>query len=568
MYAIEKIKKEIIKQLNDILGSKILKVDNLVYPPQAGFGDLSLPCFELAKEIKKSPVEVANDLLSEIASLEGINWGANTVGPYLNFKLNIQELAKEVFKNGNKMEETYGYVKIGKKKRVMIEYSNVNTHKQYHVGHLRNICYGDSVTRILTANGYETIPVSYINDFGIHVAKTLWAYLEFYKDIEIPKNKGYFLGQIYVRSVEEMEKNPLAKDMVSFMMKKIESRKGKEYKLWQKTRKWSIEQFDKIYKELGVKFEAIFYENDFMKEGMDMVEALYKKRLLTKSDGAIIADLEEYGLNVLMFLRSDGTAMYPVADLPLARRKFDKYKLDASIYVVDIRQSLYFKQLFKVLEKLGYKQEMVHLGHDYVKLPSGMMSSRSGTVITYEELSEEVFNKAALETRSRHSEWSDKKVNEVATAIKNGAIKFEMIKSGADQVISFDINQALRFDGYTAAYLQYTYARMNSIVKKSESNKYKIDCNVLKEKEEHSLILKISKYPEAVISAGKNYNPSEIVRYAQELARDFNDYYHKIPILKAEDEKLIGARLELLKAVKQTVKNSLELLGIDVVEEM
>ncbi|GAG05542.1 unnamed protein product, partial [marine sediment metagenome] len=267
------------------------------------------------------------------------------------------------------------------------------------------------------------------NDFGINVAKTLWAYLEFYKDKKLPENKGYFLGQVYVRAVQELEKDPLAKEKVIFMMKKIEKGKGDEYKLWQKTRKWSIEQFDKIYQEMGIKFVRIFYESEFIDKGMKIVEELYEKRFLIKSEGAIIANLEEHDLGVLMFLRSDGTALYPVADIPLAMEKFKKYKLDKSIYVVDVRQSLHFKQLFKTLELLGHtlaklstsKPEMIHLSHEFVKLPAGMMSSRTGNVITYEDLREQVFNKAISETKKRHKKWDEKRIERVATAITNGA---------------------------------------------------------------------------------------------------------------------------------------------------
>ncbi len=386
----------------------------------------------------------------------------------------------------------------------------------------------------------------------------------------MPEDKGYFLGQVYVRATKELEKSPRAKEMVIFMMKKIESRKGAEYKLWQKTREWSIEQFSKIYKELGVKFGHIYYENEFIGKGMKKVEELYKKEFLIKSEGAVIADLNKYNLSVLLFLRSDGTALYPVADISLAIDKFKKYKLDKSIYVVDVRQSLYFKQLFKVLELLGYNYDMVHLGYEFVKLPSGMMSSRSGNVITYEDLREQVFNKAKSETKKRHKDWDEKKIEQVARTITNGAIKFEMIKVSADQVITFDINKALSFDGFTAAYLQYTYARINSIIRKagerkSENRKWKFD--KLTDNKEHKLAMELARYPEIVINAGDNYDPSEVAKYLFDLARSFNEYYHKIPVLKAEKD-IREARLALISTINQVIFNGLNLLGIEILEEM
>ncbi|MBU4257493.1 arginine--tRNA ligase [Patescibacteria group bacterium] len=583
MYSLDKIKLNIVELINKALGKDIIQAPDLIFPPNSEFGDLSLPCFGIAKQFKKSPAAMAEQLVSKISS-KGLN-SLSAAGPYLNFTINKEYLAEAVIGEIAKTKDEYGKNKTGKGKKVMIEYSNANTHKEYHVGHLRNLCYGDSVNRILAANGYRAIPVSYINDFGIHTAKTLWCYLEFYKGKKLPENKGFFLGQVYARAAKELEKNPLAKELAAFMMKKIESREGEEYKLWQKTRKWSIEQLDKIYKELGIKFERIFYENEFIDKGRDMVVELYEKRVLKKSGGAIIADLEKYNLGVLVFIRSDGTALYPIADLPLALEKFKKYKLDKSIHIVDIRQSLYFKQLFKLLELLGLKKEMIHLGYDVVKLPSGMMSSRSGNVITYEDLKELAMKKATEETKKRHKDWSDKKIKETAKKIVNGAIKFEMIKVGAEQIITFDIDQALRFDGFTAAYLQYTCARIQSILRKSQitnppgrashsgagksqiNSKSKIQNSKLGEPKEQELIMKLAKYPEIVEQAGKNYDPAEIAKYLFELAQIFNDYYHSVPVLKTE-EKTRAARLVLIGAVSQTLANGLGLLGIEAMEEM
>ncbi len=541
---------------------------DLIFPPKPEFGDLSLPCFQLAKKLKKTATETAEWLVSEI-EVDDVIVATKAIGPYLNFTFNKTYLAKDVIGQIIREKDEYGRNKTGKGKSIMIEYSNVNTHKEYHVGHLRNICYGDAANKILSANGYKAIPVSYVNDFGIHIAKTLWCYQKFYKNKELPNNKGMFLGKVYARACKELEKNPTAKELVTFLMKKIESRKGAEYKLWQKTRKWNIDQFNKIYKELNIEFDYIFYESEFIDKGRKIVEDLYAKRFLTKSQGAIIVNLEKYDLGVLLFLRSDGSALYPVADLPLAMEKFKKYKLDKSIYVVDARQGLYFKQLFKTLELLGYKKEMLHLGYEFVKLPDGMMSSRTGKVITYEDLREQAMKKAIRETKKRHKTWSAKKVEQVAEKLVNGAIKFEMIKIGAGQVIAFDINQALRFDGFTAAYLQYSYARINSISKKSEvrSKKLKIEYNNLKEKKEHELVMKLAKYPAVVEQAGINYDPSEIAKYLFDLGQLFNDYYHSVPVLKSKKE-VRGARLALISSVSQVIFNGLGLLGIEVAQEM
>jgi arginyl-tRNA synthetase len=584
MHTLDKVKQNIAKEINKALTKKLVQASNLIFPPNPEFGDLSLPCFDIGKKISKTPVETASWLVGRVESGEVFS-SAKAVGPYLNFILNKNYLAEGVIKEITKEKGKYGESEIGKNKKIMIEYSNANTHKEYHVGHLRNICYGDAVNKILSANGYKSIPVSYINDFGIHVAKTLWNYEILMKKLEKKGEKekylneykkkkelGEFLGKIYVDAVKKEKVDRNAKQLISVMMKKIESRKGAEYKLWEKTRKWSIEQFDKIYKELGVKFDHIYYESEVIEKGMKEVSKLYKKGFLIKSDGAIIADLNKYDLGVLVFLRSDGTALYPVADLPLARKKIEKHRLDKSIYVVDIRQSLYFKQLFKVLELLGYKQDMIHLGHEFVKLPSGMMSSREGNIITYEELKTKLLEKALTETRKRHhKEWRTKKIEEVAKKIVNGAIKFEMVKVGAGQAITFDIDKSLKFEGYTAAYLQYTYARIQSIIRnsklKTQNSKLQLKTQNLKELKECEIIMKLARYPDVVSKAGESYDPSEIAKYLFELARDFNDYYHSVPVLKAKKE-IRDARLVLVNTVAQVIKNGLGLIGIKVVEEM
>ncbi len=568
MYFLDKKKEIIAKKINKIFKKNIVDKSILTYPPISEMGDLSLPCFSLAKQLKKNPHEIAEFLLKELSSFLSNDFSLQVVGPYLNFKFNNKILLK-VLEEISKKKDEYGKNNLGSKKRVMVEYSNVNTHKQYHIGHLRNLCYGDSVCRLLSISGYDVIPVSYINDFGIHIAKTLWAFSEFQKsgkDIGKIKNKGEFLGNLYVEATRKLKEQPHFKEVVNFLMKKIESRQGEEYELWKKTREWSIEQFDRIYKEMNINFEHIFYESEFIDRGFKIVKNLLAKRILKKSEGAIIADLEKYGLGVLVVLRSDGTALYPVADIPLAQEKFEKYNLDISIYVVDNRQTLYFKQLFKVLELLGYKQEMVHLAYDFVKLPDGMISSRSGNIITYEELNHKLREKIYKETCSRHPDWSQEKIEKVVNVLSVGTIKFEMLKIGADQIITFDINKALSLDGFTIAYLEYTAARISSILRKASKQKSYIKEEIQINEKERSLIMVLAKYPEVVKKASKNYNPSEIAKYLFDLSRLFNDYYHQVKILNTNIEREF--RLFLIKSIRQIINNGLKLLGIECLEEM
>src|SRR6056297_2545740 len=581
------IKKNIAKAINQNLGKNLVNQEAIVYPPEKNMGDLSLPCFNLAKTLKKNPAQIAEELKKQLKAEEYIAHIENT-GAYLNFFLNktflTQQIIEAILENKH-----YPEVK-DKKEKILIEYSNVNTHKEYHVGHLRNICLGEAVKRILNANNQQAVPLSYLNDFGIHTAKTIW-YLQklyqgeknenllkllkpFIKDGEEEKTfsqilaglpqekKGFALGKIYSEAARASKGNPEAEAEIKKIMRKIESRKNKEYKLWQKTREWSLKEFAKIYADLGVKFEKTFYESDLIKKGEKMVNKLLAKGILEKSQGAVIANLEKYNLGVLIFIRSDGTKTYPVADLPLAQTKLKKYKPDKSIYVVDNRQELYFKQLFKILELMGYEQKMIHLSYDFVKLPGGMMSSRSGNVITYTELKEEVVKRAKKEIEQRHPDWAGEKIISQAQIIGLGAIKFEMLKVNSQNIITFDIDKSLSFEGFTSAYIQYTFARINSIIKKSGEEKSSYNPEKLTEEKEQDLIFKLALYPEIVEKAGKKYDPSEIAKYLFELAQKFNDYYHSVPVLKAEEETKT-ARLKLLQATQTIIKKGLALLAIE-----
>lgn len=542
------------------------------YPPKMEMGDLSLSCFELAREKGRTPVEVASELARAVNSSEELKdcfSRIEQIGPYLNFFIKPGFLAGRVLEDVNKQKTSYGRNEIGAGRRVMIEYSNGNTHKEYHVGHMRNISYGDAVQRLLEASGYQALPVSYINDFGVHVAKTIW-YWRLNKDYQNrPEPKGYLLGQCYAEASRALAADPDKKEEVGRIMKQIERRQGDNYRTWKETRLWSIKYFNQIYKELKVRFTDIFYESQVIDEGLKMVDVLKEKGVLKESQGAIIADLEAYDLGILPIIRSDGTALYPVGDLALAGLKFSKHKLDESIYVVDVRQSLYFKQLFKILELSGDARPRLQLSYDFVTLPEGMMASRTGNVITYQDLRTKVLAKLVQETGRRHQDWSKSRIEKVAHTLTVATIKFEMLKVSPEKTITFNIDEALRFDGYTACYLEYGYARLSSILRKRgfKLRPAKPDANLLTEQKEKELLLKIAKYPKTVWLARQNYNPSEITKYLFELVQLSNDYYHEVNILKAEPA--VGtARLALVKAIIQVLHNGFALLGIEALEEM
>jgi arginyl-tRNA synthetase len=555
-----------INSLKESLAALLgVSADSFSYPPDSSLGDLSLATFKIAKEKGVSPVvwseKTANELNSSADFLKYFE-KALAVGPYLNFfwSANYQdEVVKGILDN-----TSYGR-RSSSGRRVVLEFANGNTHKEFHIGHLRNLSFGDSVRLLSEAAGDEVITVSYVNDFGINAAKTVWNWQRQPKYASLPENKGFLLGKCYAEAANLLNEKPELKSEVAEIKKEIENRQGDSYRLWQETRSWSLDYFQYIYKEMGISFVKYFYESEEIDEGREICQELSGRGILKQSEGAIIADLETYGLGVLPVIRSDGTALYPVADFALAKKKFSLYSPDESIYVVDIRQSLYFKQLFKVLELAGYDKPFKHLGYDFVTLPSGMMSSRSGNIVTYDELKKLLLDKLQEETSSRHPDWTAEKISSVSWELAKATIKFEMLKVSADREIVFDIQSASRFDGYTVCYVFYTFARLQSILRKEALEEY--TPGLLKEEKEKQLVVKLSKYPEISFSAYLKNDPSEVSKYVFELAQILNDYYHSTNILK-DDQASRQARLSLIKAATIVMENSLGLLGIKPLAEM
>lgn len=543
---------------------------NFSYPPSMELGDLSLACFEAAKTNNQNPVETAKmaaKKLNEITELKKYFLDIKTVGPYLNFYIKPAYLAIGVIKEIKSCGVSYGE-SCCNKKRIIIEYSNGNTHKEYHVGHLRNIAFGTAVTNLLRVTGQDVTPVSYINDLGIHTAKTIWNWQHNTNYQERPENKGYLLGKCYAEASRILEENPEKKNEVAQIKKDIEGRMGDNYRFWQLSRQWSIDYFASIYQELNIKFSHIFYESEYIDDGLKKVDELITKGILRRSEGAIIADLTEYKLGILPVIRTDSTALYPVADLALAFDKLKRFKPDESVYIVDVRQSLYLLQLFKLLELIGYQGQLSHLTYDFVTLPSGMMSSRSGNVITFEELNVLVYDKLFKETQSRHPEWSKRRIVFIVKNLTVATVKFEMLKVSSDKIIVFNIEDALRFDGYTVCYIMYGYARLMSVVSKSGFDiKIMADYEQLTDSKEKALVLKMAQYPEILQIAAIKRNPSEICKYLFELTQIINDYYHHINIRRSP-WRLKIARLALIKAAAQVLSNGLNILGITVHPEM
>lgn len=554
------IEKELAKLTN-------LKEISLEIPPDPKLGDYAFPCFPLAKEMKKAPNLIAEDLAKNFKKNKLIK-EVRTAGPYLNFYVNKSELVSEVISKILKDKDKYGKGDR-KKEKIMVEYHQPNTHKGFHIGHLRNAVLGDSVIRILRFSGYNVIASSYIGDIGAHVAKCLWYYENYKKGQEPKDNKGEWLGEVYTEATNYVADNESAKQKVDETLRLLESNDKKWTALWKETKKWSMDEFKRITKELNLDVDKWFMESQVEEPGKKYVKQLLKEKKAEISDGAIVINLEKYGLKVFLILKSDGSSLYATKDLELARKKFKEFKIDTSIYVVGAEQKFYFQQLFKALEVIGFPQakNCFHLCYELVMLKDGKMSSREGNVVLYSDLINAIMNKSLDEVKKRHQDWSKSRIKQSVNAITFSAAKFGMLNQDNNKTIIFDIDKALDFEGETGPYIQYTHARINSILKKVKSLPKKADLSLLDSGEEQKLIAILEQFPSKVEDAAAHYKPSTICRYLLDLSQAFNEFYHKSPVIKAET-KLKNARLLLLSAVKQVIKNGLELLNIKAPNEM
>jgi len=567
MYAIQEAKTQVLKELKAAVGKGFSPAtDDLSIPPDPSMGDIAFPCFTLAKGMKKNPAEVALELAAKIGP-KGFVKSVKAAGPFVNFTLDDATFGSEVVKEILKMKGRFGTSTTGQKRTVLVEFANINTHKMIHIGHLRNFFVGQMAVNVLKANGYKVVPGFYINDLGLHVAKCLWAMKKFHegedgKDVD----RIALLGKAYAEATQAAEKDESVKAEISSIYKNLENMIGEYVPLWKKTKKWSMEYFHSMFKELGLTLTFKYFESDLISETKTIVEDLIKKGIALKSEGAWIVDLQDKDLGVNLLVKSDGTLLYNAKDLALAARKKEDYAPWRSIYVVDARQSHVLKQLFETLELMGLKEDLVHLSFDFVTLKGGAMASRKGNVIRYEEFRDELINLAEEETLKRHKDWTEKKVQTVARAIAFSAMRFGMLKQDREKKIVFDMEEAVSFEGYSGPYLLYSLARIKSIRKKAGRAKVSAMVSKTSLPVEHELIIVLSKYPEIVFRSSEQFDLSALAQYLFDLAKTWASYYEQVPILKSEH--LQSERLAIARAVEQVLENGLGLLGIEAVEEM
>ncbi|MFH2062680.1 MAG: arginine--tRNA ligase [bacterium] len=575
------LRQAVAELVGDSVESPATKVGTLDQPPDRKLGDLCLPCFFLAKPLGRAPADIAVELAGKFRPTPLVA-AAEATGPYVNFRFDRDSFSRAVLADILPSDSSYRdrpFALEVEPQNLLIEYAQPNTHKDLHVGHLRNVFLGTAAVYLLRAAGHQVAPISYINDAGAAVAKCLWAYQK-YHDGEEPEGveaRGKFLGDVYAEADRRVAEDESLKEEVAQFLRSFEAGDEVAVELWRRTRQWSLDLFEKTFNELGAPIERYYYESDVVQDGRRVVDDLVKRGIARVSEGATIIDLEDVNLGVLIVLKSDGTTLYSTADLALATKKFVDYPdIDSSVYVVDVRQSLYFKQVFETMRRMGFTKQLVHLAYDFVTLKGGAMSSRKGTVIKYTDFRDEMLKLAESETRSRHADWEGERVHEIAWTLVEGAMKFTMLRQDAERPIVFDLQEALSFDGFTGPYVQYAHARLSSIQAK-DGGPVMAEASVSGSfsEEEFAALRQVADLPRTIAMAvgvgsdrGFNgFNPSVLAQYAFDLAQRSNDFYRDVPVLSAEGEDR-ERRLAIVEAVRQSLERSLQLLGISAPREM
>jgi arginyl-tRNA synthetase len=503
---------------------------------------------------------------------------AEAVNGYINLYFDSQIFAKQVVDSVLQQGKDFGRGEATGK-NVMVEYSQPNTHKAFHVGHLRNMVLGSAVCEILDFAGDHVIRTNYIGDIGLHVIKWLWNYMNFHAG-EVPPTEGMtrWMGGLYAEAIKRLDENPDLEEQVRSLFMRWDARDPEIVALWQQTRQWSMDAFKEVYDLLGIRFDHIYYESEVEDSGKEIVDELISKGIAKdeRPEGAVIVDLDEIlgtqeKYRVLVVLRSDGTSLYSTKDLSLAIKKFEQYHLDRSIYVIDVRQSLYMSQIFKLMELMGYAwaQNCYHLAYEIVNLPGNVtIASREGTVVLLEDLITEAEKRALVIVQEKNPDLAETVKAEVARNIAIGAIKYSLISRDNTKIITFDWNAAMDVNGQAAPYIQYAAVRANSILRKVQFSIPKsTQVGYTLNKDEVELVDYLMRFPLEVQRAAHDLRPLLIANYAFELSKVFSNFYNNCPVLTA-DEQTRDFRLRMVAASKQVITNSLSILGINVPDVM
>ena len=564
-------------------------------------GNLTLVVFPFVKAARKKPEAVAEEIGQYLVENSGVVSEYNVVKGFLN--LSIAQAAWRELLEEIDSDEHYGEKKADDNAPlVMIEYSSPNTNKPLHLGHVRNNLLGWALAQVMKANGNKVVKTNIVNDRGIHICKSMLAWIK-WGNGETPETAGkkgdHLIGDYYVAfdkhyreevkaiteqliegGMAEEEATEKAKREAPLiveaheMLVKWENNDPEVRALWKKMNEWVYAGFDQTYKMMGVSFDKIYYESDTYLEGKEKVEEGLKKGFFyRRDDGSVWADLTGEGLDEKLLLRADGTSVYMTQDIGTAKLRFQDYPIDQMIYVVGNEQNYHFQVLSILLDKLGFKwgKDLVHFSYGMVELPNGKMKSREGTVVDADDLMAAMIADArrTSDELGKFDDMTEQEKQEVARIVGLGALKYFILKVDARKNMLFNPEESIDFNGNTGPFIQYTYARIRSILRKAEAQGLKAEAaTVTLEQKEIDLIQKISEYGVAVQQAGKDYNPAGIAAYCYELTKQFNQFYHDFSILNADNEEQKKFRLLLARNVAKNIRNGMALLGIEVPERM
>jgi len=562
------LKKEGVK-LKDEEIEKFIEV-----PPSAEMGDYAFPCFFLSDRLKMEPHEIALILREHIGTPGKEFDDIQTSGPYVNFFIDRKLYAENMVNDILTKKDKFGKSTLGNKTKTMIEFPSPNTNKPLHLGHLRNMSIGESISKILEFNGEKVIKANLYNDRGIHISKSMLAYQLFGKNKspkQTNKKSDHFVGDFYVMYNEKVKTKKSLEVGAHDMLRKWEEKDRRTRVLWEKMNKWALYGFNQTYRKFGIKFDKEYFESELYRQGKKIIEKGVKKGVLKREkDGAVYINLKKEKLGKKYLLRADGTSLYVTQDVYLAVKKIKDYNLNKSIYIVGDEQDYHFKVLFLILSKLGLDSKfMKHLSYGMVFLPEGRMKSREGTSVDADDIIDKVQKLAMHELKKRGSDLKKEKLEERGLGVAIPAIKYLLLKNDIRRKINFNPNESISFEGDTGPYVLYSYARASSILRKTQelvTKQYNLPELELKEIE---LIKKLSKFPGIVESAYKNLNPALIANYSHQLAQLFNEFYHACPVIgENPGQKQEMFRVALVGAFKQVQGNALSLLGIKPLEEM
>ncbi len=571
--ALQKELKDVSYSSQDIIAEK---------PPRPKLGDIGFPMFSYAKQFRMSPDRIA----AEIASLCNMTIDIEKLilpgtikatGSYLNIYLDKEYVTNYVLENAEK--EGWGSSPLFNGQRIMIEFSCPNTNKPLHLGHLRNNVLGESLSRIMKAAGAEVKKVNLINDRGIHICKSMLAYLA-YGQGRTPEDEGlksdHFVGKYYVLFNRLKEEDPFAEEKAQELLQKWEAGDPDVIALWEKMNKWAVEGIMDTYRRQRVSFDEFHFEHETYKLGkQEVLEGLARGIFYRAEDGAIQVDLEDVGLGKKVLLRKDGTSIYITQDIGTAIMRYNRWPFHELVYVVASEQQYHFKVLFEVLRRLGYSwaENLYHLSYGLVNLPSGRMKTREGTVVDADDLIDELTELAANEIADKGREEAVGDIEDVAEQVALGALHYFLLQVSPGKDMLYNPEQSLSFTGDTGPYIQYMGARASSILRKHKNGEGnagqgKIDVSLIVSDSDWSLMRLLMDFPYTIEQSAKNKDPSILAAYAHQLASEFSAWYRDNPVLKNDNPDISASRLALVTAIKEILRRASNLLCIPFLDAM